>query len=88
MGNLTRALKENERLKNQNTGLLEALKRKNGQLEEYIGKEVILGVRPELIHDEERYLEQFADSTIDAKVATSIGVRPMASAFFIRSSFQ
>lgn len=35
MGNLTRALKENERLKNQNTGLLEALKRKNGQLEGY-----------------------------------------------------
>ncbi len=45
-----------------------ASKNEDGQLEEYIGKEVILGIRPELIHDEERYLEQFADSTIDAKV--------------------
>lgn len=35
MGNLTKALKENEHLKNQNRGLLDALKRKNGQLEEY-----------------------------------------------------
>ncbi len=43
-------------------------KNEDGQLEEYIGKEVILGVRPELIHDEERYLEQFKDSLIDAKV--------------------
>ena len=43
-------------------------KNEDGELEEYIGKEVILGIRPELIHDEERYLEMFADSTIDAKV--------------------
>jgi multiple sugar transport system ATP-binding protein len=43
-------------------------KNEDGELEEYIGKEVILGIRPELIHDEERYLEQFADSVIDAKV--------------------
>ena len=35
MGNLQKALKENEHLKNQNKGLLDALKRKNGQLEEY-----------------------------------------------------
>ena len=43
-------------------------KNEDGQLEEYIGKEVILGVRPELIHDEERYIEQFPDSLINAKV--------------------
>jgi multiple sugar transport system ATP-binding protein len=43
-------------------------KNEDGQLEDYIGKEVILGVRPELIHDEERYLEQFTDSIINAKV--------------------
>lgn len=35
MGNLTKALKENEHLKNQNRGLLDALKRKNSQLEGY-----------------------------------------------------
>lgn len=35
MGNLQRALKENDHLKNQNRGLLDALKRKNTQLEGY-----------------------------------------------------
>ncbi len=34
----------------------------------YIGKEVIVGVRPEAIHDEEVFLNQFADATIDATV--------------------
>jgi multiple sugar transport system ATP-binding protein len=43
-------------------------KNEDGQLEEYIDKEVVIGIRPELIHDEERYIEQFADSTIEAKV--------------------
>ncbi len=35
---------------------------------DYIGKEVILGIRPECIHDEPAFLEQFADSVVDAKV--------------------
>ena len=35
MGNLQKTLKENEHLKNQNKGLLDALRRRNSQLEEY-----------------------------------------------------
>lgn len=35
MGNLQDALKRNKHLENQNRGLLDALKRKNGQLESY-----------------------------------------------------
>ena len=35
MGNLQEALKRNKHLENQNKGLLDALKRKNSQLEEY-----------------------------------------------------
>lgn len=35
MGNLQEALKRNKHLENQNKGLLDALKRKNGQIEEY-----------------------------------------------------
>ncbi len=35
---------------------------------DYIGKEVILGIRPESIHDEPAFLEQFADSVVEAKV--------------------
>jgi hypothetical protein len=35
MGNLQEALKRNKHLENQNKGLLDALKRKNGQLEDY-----------------------------------------------------
>ncbi len=38
------------------------------ELQEYIGKEVIAGLRPECIHDEPMYLSQFADTTIDTYV--------------------
>ena len=38
------------------------------KLQEYIGKEVVIGIRPECIHDEPIYLEKFSDSIIDAYV--------------------
>ncbi|MBQ4544937.1 MAG: sn-glycerol-3-phosphate ABC transporter ATP-binding protein UgpC [Oscillospiraceae bacterium] len=34
----------------------------------YIGKDVIVGVRPEALHDEEVFLNQYPEATIDAKV--------------------
>jgi multiple sugar transport system ATP-binding protein len=47
---------------------LPASKNNRGQLDNYIGKEVILGVRPEHVHDEPEYLERYRDSAIDADV--------------------
>jgi len=35
---------------------------------EYVGKEVVMGIRPENVHDEAIYLESMADSAVDAKV--------------------
>ncbi len=46
-------------------------KSKSPALQEYIGKEVIGGLRPELVHDEERFLEQYKDSCIEAYVEVS-----------------
>ena len=43
-------------------------KASNEALQEYIGKEVILGVRPECIHDEPMYLSSFEDWTTDVDV--------------------
>ena len=43
-------------------------KNKDGKLQAYIGREVVLGIRPENVHDEPEYLEQFKDSTIKATV--------------------
>ena len=37
-------------------------------IEEYVGKEIIVGIRPECIHDDEMFLEKFADSIIEADV--------------------
>ena len=37
-------------------------------LADYIGKEVIAGLRPELLHDEPVYMEKFKDTIIEAKV--------------------
>ena len=37
-------------------------------LADYIGKEVIAGLRPELLHDEPIYMEKFKDTIIEAKV--------------------
>ncbi len=43
-------------------------KASNPALKDYIGKEIILGVRPECLHDEARYLEAMPDSIITADV--------------------
>ncbi len=43
-------------------------KNKDGILEQYVGKEVTMGVRPEDIHDEERYMDVLADCRVRAKV--------------------
>jgi len=43
-------------------------KSNENELQEYVGKQVIAGLRPESIHDEPMYLSQFADWVIDAKV--------------------
>ena len=37
-------------------------------IEEYVGKEIVAGIRPECIHDDDMYLEKFADSVIEADV--------------------
>ncbi len=47
---------------------LPAEKNASGKLAEYVDKEVVMGVRPEDVHDEPRYLEQFADIKIKADV--------------------
>ena len=38
------------------------------ELQEYIGQEVIFGIRPEAIHDEPMYLNNFAETTMDVDV--------------------
>lgn len=43
-------------------------KNEKNALEEYVDKEVLMGIRPEDVHDEPRYLEKFADSKINADV--------------------
>jgi len=43
-------------------------KAKNPALAGYIGKEVILGIRPESIHDEEAYISSMPDSLVDVSV--------------------
>jgi len=43
-------------------------KANNSDLQDYIGKEVIGGLRPETMHDEPRYLAEMPDSIIDARV--------------------
>ena len=43
-------------------------KNANGELKDYIGKEVIMGIRPEHVHDEDDYLAKYKDSTFEADV--------------------
>ncbi len=47
---------------------LPADKANNPALKDYIGKEVIVGIRPEAIHDEPMFLASLADTVIDANV--------------------
>ncbi len=47
---------------------LPAEKAENEVLLEYVGKEVIMGIRPESIHDEPMYLSTLSDWTADAAV--------------------
>ena len=47
---------------------LPAYKNEKGALDKYVDKEVILGIRPEHIHDEPKLLEEFSEGIVDAKV--------------------
>ena len=47
---------------------LPAEKNADGQLDEYIGKEVVAGIRPECIHDDPSHLGMFPESCIDVDV--------------------
>ncbi len=38
------------------------------EIQEYVGKEVVAGIRPELLHDEPIFLSKFEDSQLDANV--------------------
>ena len=51
-----------------NTIKLPAEKANNPALQEYMGQDVIIGLRPEALHDEPMHLAAFAESTIDAHV--------------------
>ena len=43
-------------------------KNKNGTLDEYVGKEVIMGIRPEDVHNEEKLIAEFPDGVVTANV--------------------
>ena len=51
-----------------NSVKLPADKANNPALKEYIGQQVVAGLRPECIHDEPMYLQTMTDSIIDASV--------------------
>ncbi len=40
----------------------------NDAVKEHVGKTVVLGIRPEHVHDEKRYLEEMSESVINADV--------------------
>ena len=42
--------------------------REEDVIKEYVGREVVAGIRPECIHDDPMYLERYADSVIEADV--------------------
>ncbi len=47
---------------------LPASKNKDNVLEAYVGKEVIMGIRPEDVHNEEELIAQFPDGIVEANV--------------------
>ncbi len=47
---------------------LPASKNADGALDAYVGKEIVMGIRPEDVHDEPRLLEEYKDCIVPAKV--------------------
>ncbi len=47
---------------------LPASKNKDNVLEEYVGKDLIMGIRPEDVHNEEELIAQFPDGIVEANV--------------------
>ncbi len=43
-------------------------KNEGGVLDEYVGKDVVMGIRPEDVHNEPRLLEEYADCKVNANV--------------------
>ena len=43
----------------------------DGKLEEYVGKDVVMGIRPEDVHSEEENLKKFADGVVEATLEVS-----------------
>ncbi len=43
-------------------------KNEGGVLDEYVGKEIVMGIRPEDVHNEPRLLEEYADCKVNANV--------------------
>ncbi len=50
---------------------LPASKNENGALDNYVGKELIMGIRPEDVHNEEELIEKFPDGIVEADVEVS-----------------
>lgn len=48
----------------------------------YAGKEVILGIRPENVHDEDLYIAQFPDSLIEAEIEVTEKLGSMTYLYF------
>ncbi len=63
---------------------LPASKNEGGKLEEYVGKVVILGIRPESIYDDPRYIAENPDGIIEAEVEV---VEPMGAEKYIYLDF-
>ena len=63
-------------------------KANNPDLKDYIGKEVIVGLRPECIHDEPMYLSSMADSVISCNVDVTelMGMKSSCTSQLTRSS--
>ncbi len=53
---------------NRHTVVLPEKKAATEGLENYVGKEVILGIRPEHLHDEERFLKEATEGVVSSKV--------------------
>ncbi len=63
---------------------LPASKNEGGKLEDYVGKVVTLGIRPESIYDDPRYIDENPDGIIEAEVEV---VEPMGAEKYIYLNF-